>query len=64
MSFVFELRLGGDTVKRVVFASDRGRRAIRTSGGQQVGTLVLTAQGLKLELDDDTATLIATSDFH
>lgn len=64
MSFVFELKLGDQTAKRVVFPLPRGRRSIRTSGGQVVGTLVLTPLGLTLELDDDTASLIAESDFH
>lgn len=64
MSFTFELRLGGNTVKRVTFASSPGRRALKTSSGHTVGQLVLNQAGLRLELDDDAASLIAESDFH
>jgi hypothetical protein len=64
MSFVFELKLGDDTVKRVVFASKSGRRALKTSNGSVVGQLVLTPAGLRLELDDNAAQQIVESDFH
>lgn len=63
MSFIFELALGDDTVKRVVFPTNRGRRSIRTSSGDIVGTLILTPRGLTLELDNDAASVIAEADF-
>ena len=55
MAFVFELHLGDDRVKRVVFAAPRGRRALTTSMGAQVGEIIYTPNGLTLKLDDDAA---------
>lgn len=67
MSFTFELVLGDHTVKRVTFNAPKARfqrRDIKTSTGYKVGQLVLTQQGLRLELDEDTASLIADAEFH
>lgn len=64
MSFTFEFKLGHETVKRVTFAGKAGRRELRTSTGSRVGELVLTPNGLVLELDENTANLIAEADFH
>lgn len=64
MAFTFELCLGGNVVKRIVFASDTGRRDIKSSGGQTVGKLILTKRGLRLEMVESAANTIADAQFH
>jgi hypothetical protein len=61
--FVFELCLGGDVVKRVAFTTERGRRELKTSGGQVIGELVLKPGSLRLDIDEDATSELARADF-
>jgi hypothetical protein len=64
MAFTFEFVLGGDVVKKVVFPTDVGFRELRSSGGQKIGRIVLTKRGVKLELNEFAANIIAEANFH
>lgn len=64
MAFTFEFKLGSDVVKRVVFPRQQGARTLHSSGGQKIGRLVVTANGVKLELDEFAAKIIADAQFH
>jgi hypothetical protein len=57
--FVFELQLSGESVKRIVFATGRGRRRLLTSGGQPIGQVVLDEDGLHLSIDEASAHMLA-----
>jgi hypothetical protein len=64
MAFTFDFKLGGDVVKRVVFPRQQGARTLHSSGGQKIGRLVVTANSVKLELDEFAAKIIADANFH
>jgi hypothetical protein len=64
VTFTFELALGDHVVKRVTIPGERGVRVLRTSGGDQIGTVSLTPRGLRVTLDDDAANTIADAQFH
>jgi hypothetical protein len=62
--FVFDLRLGGDSVKRVIFPAGVGRRELRTSGGFVIGKLVFKGNELRLDIDEDATQLLVDAQFH
>jgi hypothetical protein len=62
VSLVFNLCLGKTSVKRVVFAGP-GRRELRTSGGDLVGTLHWRNGELRLEFEEYAAEIIADANF-
>lgn len=61
--FIFDLRLGEESVKRVVFPGGRGRRELKTSGGYVIGEIVLTPGGLRLDLEDYAAQTLVDAQF-
>lgn len=62
--FVFDLRLGEESVKRVVFGGGSGRRELRTSGGQVIGNLVLKDGELRLDIYEYAAQMLVDAQFH
>lgn len=64
MSFTFEFVLGSDVVKRVILPTGQGTRELRTSGGQKIGRVVVNVRGVRLELDEFAAKIIADAQFH
>lgn len=64
MAFTFEFVLGSDVVKRIILAQQSGTRTLRSSGGQKIGRLVVTAGKVRLELDEFAAKAIADAQFH
>lgn len=63
MRFEFELQLSGDTVKKVVFPNGRGRRELLTSGGQSIGHVALTDKGLRVNIIEGAAHMLAEAEF-
>lgn len=64
MGFIFEFVLGSDVVKRVFLPQQLGTRTLRSSGGQKIGRIVVTAGKVRLELDESAAKTIADAQFH
>lgn len=64
MAFTFEFVLGGDVVKRVILVEQKGTRELRTSTGKRFGRLVITTRGVRLEMDEFAAKIIADAQFH
>lgn len=62
--FTFEFVLGSDVVKRVILPSGTGTRELRTSGGQKFGRVVVNARGVRLEIEEFAAKVIADAQFH
>lgn len=64
MSFKVDFVLGSDVVKTVVFPVKQGVRELRTSSGKKFGRIVLMQGGVRLELEEFAAKIIADAQFH
>jgi hypothetical protein len=62
-NFIFELALGGDSVKRMVFPTGRGKKNLTTSNGAVVGVILVRDGFLRLDLDADIAQAVVDADF-